>query len=465
MNHHRLLSNCYFNLAPLNLFNLVRLVCDPEHLGILEQLYCNPFVVDCVDQADRFCALMGVSAYLQEDAFRNRYQRKWSRTHQPSPSVSLRDSGNGDLVWQSEDDCLGTVALAAFSREATKLEEMARLSSVFGTCADDSGGLVSFYHKFDKETFESTVIPYLSANNAADSALYNHAVELVRGLPDPVDTPASDIWRWGVWWNAVLTIYVNFRKQSKPPPIPRGAPKALVGAVDLYSLPQKWSDEVVVASDKSGFEEFERKFLQKKNPACKFVYVDGKELAYVPGVLDPFTLYGSAWIVLPPFSEWKVASRRPVSNAVPAPPSRPATSVLLATSPATPSCPKTTFNVDDGLDVIRDYLARNYVQKTDLNKLPHHERYSLKQGIIAEIQSDEGKDFFQSLSKRDLARLNELLPYEQLSFPDMVTKIEESGLGSGTRKGISIFLAAKLVLSRSQFSPTISGGEIFVTRN
>ncbi|KAK9680267.1 hypothetical protein QE152_g39220 [Popillia japonica] len=168
---------------------------------------------------------MGVSAYLQEDAFRDRYQRKWSRTHQPSPSVSLRDSGNGDLVWQSEDDCLGTVALAAFSREAAKLEEMARLSSVFGTCADDSGGLVSFYHKFDKmarlssvfgtcaddsgglvsfyhkfdkETFESTVIPYLSANNAADSALYNHAVELVRGLPDPVDTPASDIWRWGV---------------------------------------------------------------------------------------------------------------------------------------------------------------------------------------------------------------------------------------------------------------------------
>ncbi|KAK9703592.1 hypothetical protein QE152_g29220 [Popillia japonica] len=90
------------------------LVSSSEQLEILEQLNCNPFVVDSVDQQDRFCALMGVSAYLQEDAYRDRYQRKWTRSHQPSPSVAIRDSRNGDVVWQCEDDSIGTVALAVF---------------------------------------------------------------------------------------------------------------------------------------------------------------------------------------------------------------------------------------------------------------------------------------------------------------------------------------------------------------
>lgn len=182
---------------------------------------------------------------------------------------------------------------------------MAHLSTVFGSYNSHGGGLVTFYHSFDKGTFESTVLPYLADNNHSDYALYNHALELVRGMPDPADTPATDIWRWGVWWNALLTIYVNFRKQVKPPPIPSGAPGHLEGAVDLYSLPREWSEELVIPSDNAdAFEEFECKFLERKNGKCKIIQVEGKEVAYVPGVLDPFTLYGSAFIVIGKVPPW-----------------------------------------------------------------------------------------------------------------------------------------------------------------
>ncbi|KAK9738706.1 hypothetical protein QE152_g9573 [Popillia japonica] len=102
---------------------------------------------------------MCVASYLQEDAYRDRYQRKWTRSHQPSPSVAIRDSRNGDVVWQCEDDFIGTVFLATFSRESSTLEEMAHLPTLFGVHGVDGGGLVAFYHSFDKDTFESTVLP------------------------------------------------------------------------------------------------------------------------------------------------------------------------------------------------------------------------------------------------------------------------------------------------------------------
>lgn len=108
---------------------------------------------------------------------------------------------------------------------------------------------------------------------------------------------------------------------------------------------------------------------------------------------------------------------------------------------------------------------RNYVQKTDLNKLHPQERANLKKEIIAQIQADEGENFFNTLSKRDFARLNDLLPYDEITFADMVELVRGSGVGSGTSFGVTVYLAAKLVLSGSQFSLSISGGEILITRH
>lgn len=273
-----------------------------------------------------------------------------------------------------------------------------------------------------------------------------------------------------MWFNVLMRIYTDLRRSRTPPKIPKPVPDDISEALACVQLPQKWTDQVVKPMGGVQFEEWENQFLLcKHKEAIIATMPDGSFVAYVPGILDPFKLIGSQFLILPDLPEFRPRNNAPAQPQVCLPEASPSVSHVPSPSALTathsPQKKQRIISHGDVLDVLNDYLFDNYIQKIDLNRKGVEIKRELQVGKIREIKSDAGEVFFSSLSKSDRTRINQALPYGRHSFRQLVDKVAEASLGNGDRLGIGIYLAAKLILSRSQFLPSLEQGEIFVTRN
>lgn len=168
-----------------------------------------------------FCSLMGIGGYLREDVFRDRYGVVWARKGAPDYEAFIRSSASGERIWESPDDILGSVSFSRWELACSTLQEMVDFTSMFGSTLGDSNRLYIFYDRFEKIQFEHSVLPWLEQHNNSFYVAYNDAMELVATYDSPSSTPPAELWRWGVWFNALIRIYTDLRKSKTPPDIPK----------------------------------------------------------------------------------------------------------------------------------------------------------------------------------------------------------------------------------------------------
>lgn len=128
-------------------------------LNLLEQLFTSPFVASSLRDQELFCSLIGIGGYLREDVFRDRYGVVWARGGAPDYATIIRDSSNGEILWESADDILASVAFSRWELACASLPEMLDLTTIFGSTIADPDRLFVFYDRFDKMSFERAVYP------------------------------------------------------------------------------------------------------------------------------------------------------------------------------------------------------------------------------------------------------------------------------------------------------------------
>lgn len=167
---------------------------------------------------------------------------------------------------------------------------------------------------------------------------------------------------------------------------------------------------------------------------------------------DPFSLLGSR------HEQVRVPSLHVLPIDVPAP-----SKMVVAEPPLTAARPLTSgapgFSVGDGYDECRDYLFRNAIKTTDLNKLDRSHIERMKAG------TDMGP-LRLILTKSQLGRL-----VSSMRSPDaeLAARVQEVvtclGLDESQRLDLAKLLSQKLVLARAQMPCRLSGGKIYVKRN
>lgn len=415
----------------------------------------NAYSRIAIDTGDkRFCEyLFGIPMYTQARSLSDVYGLAVRASAGTTRVIDV--VGNG-VRWQSRDDLFSSVRGWVWSKYNELLPEMRGLPK--DTSAGEVGDfdISALYNRFNRKDFESNVLPYLRKHNHTAATKYDTAAADIDGLAPPDVGPLRDLALWGRFFNIIRKIYVDFRKETRPPPVPCLNFPTNGDALTFAEAMKDWPEGAhVVPMSGERFEEFEIKALQVAHPDVHVIGDEtGPQTCFKNAFYDVFKAIGSTFLILPPLPVPTAGARETV--VTPGTPER-CVSALSKTEG------ERTAAVGDGLDAMRNYVLEHGEGKSDLNT---GDGIAFVKAGIPHTQRDcrLGFEWEKPFSKTRRGTLLKRIPRGRISFAQCVECYKAENKTPAANEGCAWWLACKLVVAWKNFPLEFEGGELYINR-
>lgn len=384
------------------------------------------------------------------------------------PTVNIRDAYTHDRLWTSKEDCLGTVS-QYIGFQYTQRDEKARgLNLVIDRANFDLSYAADCV---DLEAVRDVILPYTKQHREPYYAAINDTLLALEGVEKPGYCPRSDNHLWGRFFNALATLYREFRHERAPVVLAYAPNKLPQGAnIKQVTTIGSWEDKSDVVKPLAGnqFQSFEEALLKALRPNSVIRTIDDQQYAFA-GEYDPFTAIGSTWLDLAPVPEYRGkpegAKNLPTVDEVLA-----AQTIALGDDVA-----KTCgFNEAAYRQSVEEYVRKfvitplNLSDKASVGKrgtallkvgVPHN----APEGTINPLFGVDGRTGRVSMARQKM--IMSLLPSEYVHFWDIVADVckhVDLPHDADNERHVGWWLATKLVLVRNQAKTIMDGGRVLV---